>query len=391
MKCETCNQLLYDGDLLKCVGCLRKYHFACLNMQTAYYMGHKSELEKSWYCDGCKNITRRKPIRNDDTPIRNTFKEPIEKTPPKIDLISIDDGTKNIDLATQKSPQGNTVATINLQELSSLLDSKFANFRRIIMQDISNEIEVKMEKMFSEFCKKKIDNLTIEQETIQKKISELTQKIKNIETELSYAKDKNSLHKINHCDPNLNLKDEMYMLQEKINTEINNKKIVLYGLDEHWNESHLQIIDRINYAFYDILSIDINGYIETVSRIGKKGYRRPIVIELISKRMADYIIQNATYFKNTGLYVSKILSKAELEQKLTLKLKLQEARRNGHHATIRHNQLYVDGKIFREVPVNKSILSCKDTNSEEENKTQTIENISMNNQRTTQSEISFRN
>lgn len=316
-------------------------------------MGHKSDLEKSWCCDQCKNITRRKRTRNDETPTRQQFDTQVNENLTTVN-INYDDPknpeTYTNDSKSTETPTTQTRAnnvetdTITLQQFARLIEIKFDDFRNTIRQDIAMEFETRMGKINSDFSKK-IEHIEIEQQALKSKITDLTKTIKSMENNIANIKNNNN--KTKECPPELNLqlKDEITLLRDKIYKEANGKKIVLYGLDEYWDESENQIIERINYAFYDLLNIDINGYIESVSRIGKRGYRRPIVIELISRRMTEYIIQNSNNFRNSGLYVSTVLSKAELEEKRALKTKLQEARRNGYYATIRQNKLYINGKL----------------------------------------------
>lgn len=292
MEYEACKQIVYSGYLLKCMRCSGKYHYACLNMQTAYFMGHKSDLEKSWRCDQCKNITLRRRIRNDDSPTRKQFEAQTKATgttPPE--KIYVEDGPNNLEQSPKENqppkkdpPKTLKAEMITLQQFSSLLDSRFENFRSIIRQDIANELEARIGKITVEFTKK-IEIQEIEQQSLQGKILEVTNTISNIEKSLVDMKDNTN----NQCPTGLNqqLQEEFTLLRDEIYKETNEKKVVLYGLDEYWDESEHQIIGRINHAFHELLSIDINGYIESVSRIGKKGYRRPIIIELISKRMIN--------------------------------------------------------------------------------------------------------
>jgi hypothetical protein len=96
--------------------------------------------------------------------------------------------------------------------------------------------------------------------------------------------------------------------------------------------------------FYNILNVNINGYIEQATRIGKRGYRRPLRIDLLSRRMTNHVLQNAYYFKNTGYAVSPLLDTKSLEERKSLRENMIRARREGKHATIRNNKLFINGK-----------------------------------------------
>lgn len=98
----------------------------------------------------------------------------------------------------------------------------------------------------------------------------------------------------------------------------NCKKIVLYGLEEY-PEYETDLYNRVISVFRNILEVDLTGYIEELSRLGRKGYKRPLVIEIISKRMTKYILQNKHYFRNTGLAISEYLCRDEMESRRKLR------------------------------------------------------------------------
>lgn len=57
------------------------------------------------------------------------------------------------------------------------------------------------------------------------------------------------------------------------------------------------------------------GYIEDLERIGQRGSRRPLKVELLSKRMTKYLLTHVTLFKNTGLWISEILDQKGLQDR----------------------------------------------------------------------------
>lgn len=86
-----------------------------------------------------------------------------------------------------------------------------------------------------------------------------------------------------------------------VNNENNSKILVLYGLDELWYETEAELHDRVIDVFQSITRVDLTGYIEDLERIGQRGSRRPLKVELLSKRMTKYLLTHVTLFKNTGL------------------------------------------------------------------------------------------
>jgi uncharacterized small protein (DUF1192 family) len=154
------------------------------------------------------------------------------------------------------------------------------------------------------------------------------------------------------------------------------RRLVLYGLNEYDHESESTLIDRIVRVFYDIYNIDLSLQIEEVRRMGRRGPRRPVVMELLSKRTTKYIIENAIYFRNTGLFVSQFLDPESLRSRKILRQKMQEARRSGQRVTLRNNKLYINGRevtvpslsndVQREsqsISLNTQNVTCNDYNA----------------------------
>ncbi|KAJ2940685.1 hypothetical protein O0L34_g14794 [Tuta absoluta] len=159
----------------------------------------------------------------------------------------------------------------------------------------------------------------------------------------------------------INLEKEKLLLERQI-TELQNskefiqpameldhertKKFIIYGLEEHNKETEKDLHDRMIRVIGEIMNVNIIGYIENIARIGRKGYRRPIMVELISKRMTRYILENSSCFKNTGLAVSEYLDPQSLKERKKLRDILNEHRKMGRFAVIRNNKLYVDGREY---------------------------------------------
>lgn len=62
-----------------------------------------------------------------------------------------------------------------------------------------------------------------------------------------------------------------------------------------------------------------------------------LIVELISKSMTKYILQNVAFLRNTGLCISQNLDENGKEI-------LRNARKNDKNAIIRNNKIIIDGK-----------------------------------------------
>lgn len=161
----------------------------------------------------------------------------------------------------------------------------------------------------------KIENLTIQNKSLKQEIIDLKTIIKNSEKQVN-------------CSDN------------------NSKKIVLYGLPEYNKETDCDLYNRLIDLFRELQNVDLTGYIENMRRIGRYGTRnRPLEIELLSKRMAKYVIENNEYFYGTRMSVSEYLDENARKKRQLLRDQMIDARKKGQHAVIKNNQLYIEGKL----------------------------------------------
>lgn len=116
---------------------------------------------------------------------------------------------------------------------------------------------------------------------------------------------------------------------------------------------------------YEKLDIDLTGYIEETYRLGRKHSKnQPLVIELISKRMAKYVIENKQCLQGTRLYISEFLDENSRSQRK----EMLKARKKGLYAIIRNNQLFIEGK---RIEIQKQDLHIDSTPMQsEQNQTQ---------------------
>lgn len=333
MNCIACKKHVNISERMTCSCCKGSYHFKCLGISTSQYKTNAHKYNISWVCPECQNTTKRRP-RNDNTPVRNI--------------------TQSSDSESDRSPLGNTIPSntqitksldtlINLSEFSELLDSKLKAMQRSIIAEITNQIEDKISytiKGMQQELTQEFNMLKSEQSKISTTFNEMEQRIKKLETK------KQALEKEIH---NLSLKVTQNLqnlqtpkLEQHYCCE-NNKKIVLYGLTENFDEDEYNLSNEVIDIFYDLYNVNLTGYIEDLRRLGKRGYRRPVMIELISKRMTRHILQNSIFLKNTGLYVSEFYDESGRKERRKLQEQLQSARKNGKYAKIRNNKLFVDG------------------------------------------------
>ncbi|KAG7303519.1 hypothetical protein JYU34_012045 [Plutella xylostella] len=226
--------------------------------------------------------------------------------------------------------------------LDAKLDSKFATIRTCLLAEIKNMIATEI-KNATIHIKTETDKLSTQQKKTEENIKTLNEKIEHIENERErLQRQVQELYNAKNEELSSVKNDYITKCREKENS----KKIVVHGIRDSYNENKYMLEETVSRAMYDIMNINIHGHIEDIRRIGKRGQCRPIEIELISKRMITYILEHAEQFKNAGLSVTPFLDEETLKERKRLSKLLRSARENNHHAVIRNNKLFIDGKEY---------------------------------------------
>lgn len=363
-KCLACSEHITIQELLDCSKCKEHFHYSCVSVTKDYFNKNKHDLERTWLCPMCTKTTR--PRRYDNTPVNSQLSPMTKNTATPIDNVTIrkkssypiedtyseDDLSllgHTIDHEAQSSSVcqlPDTLSTTNLiNQIESLLDRKLDTIKTSLLSELRSTIETVIQSQITKQNQEltsSIDILSSEQEKIKNDIEQTNNMMANLRSEnLKLQNEIENLRKliINHNNPNY---------KTSIGYEENNvKKIILYGLQENSWETEQDLYDRIIFAFSDILNINLEGYIEDVKRLGIRGHRRPLQIELLSKKATKEILQNRHLFKNTGLSVSEMLGPESLQVRKNLIKILIEARRNGRRAKIINNRLIIDGQEYK--------------------------------------------
>ncbi|KAL4702695.1 hypothetical protein ACJJTC_011560 [Scirpophaga incertulas] len=219
--------------------------------------------------------------------------------------------------------------------------------------------------------------LSRELENIKKQNTERKVDIEKLSSEIEYIKKENEKLR----SKILELKDTD-ITQPSSNTDSNKSKIVIYGVEEIHGEPECDIEHRILSAFHNILNVDLRGYIEDFHRIGRyQNKTRPLVIELISKRMVKYLLDNRHLFQGTTITILPYLDKKAQQKRKVMYEEMKSARQQGLHAIVRNNQLYIQGKR----------INLPDKKSEVSDALEEINNDKNTNQKNYSNNYSFRN
>lgn len=372
MSCAACGNHVYISERITCCSCKINFHNKCLNINDDTFNKHKQDYDFSWLCPTCKLKNRRN--RNEATPIENIYSPTVNRNQNEtqntasfsedytIDTVTYRKNLTQMDTSildktdllgdtissetTAKSPytipydtSTRTPNELTLQNLREMFDSQLKDNNRTIIQEIQNTVKLEIGKAISTLrAEVKLETNALSRENLSRKaeIENLTTKIEELSEENRKIK-----QKINEI---LN-KNKNTKTTPQITREINNKKIVLHGLSEYYGEHENDLYYRIIDIFKDILHVDLFEYIEDTKRIGKyRNTARPLVIELISKRMTRYIVENGHYFQGTNLSVTEYLDKESRENLKKMREEMFIARKKGLHAVIKNNLLYIEGR-----------------------------------------------
>lgn len=409
LKCAGCLQKIPNREYLACCLCKDKYDLLCANVSIQRFLNTMTVEHKAvWKCDKCRSKAPK--IDNTNTPIReqqNTLitspntnasflsenitirarKTKCNETISTINDLSVLDETLNTESKITDSNKRNTLQeptsqVITLQQFESLLDKKLDSYKQSLLNELIETITCLTSREITTFKKEltqTTDNLVCEQTNISDKIQQMNTSINELNRENCKL-----WNEIQEIQTSLNKLNSQQHLSKNINESILNinKKIVIYGMEERReNESELQ--DRVIYLFQDVLNLNVSGCLEDIKRLGKKGHRRPILVELLSKNMTNYILKNRRAFKNTGIAVTELLEGESLKYRKKLIETLIAARKEGHRANIINNKLIINGNEFKPSIEKEAFSSVHTIQHPEDGKN--IDNTQQNNIYTTPS------
>ncbi|KAI5636234.1 hypothetical protein NE865_11073 [Phthorimaea operculella] len=399
--CTGCLKIIETRQFLKCSKCQDEYDLDCANCSIQRYILMTPERKLAWSCVTCLrqlnpqthstgqqyhdkdlleniNITIRKPRKYQ---ISNSSSSSID------DLSLLGDTVVhgNINLSQSQQP---AAEPLTVSQFERILDMKLAANKQSLIEEIKVSIFAEFKSALSELkaeINTKINTLSSDQNSLKNSISEIDKHINILTTENTQLK--NELEEIRRqfSATKENVQQNPTKLDESKHTTC--KKIVLHGLTEDYYETEIEVHDRVINIFRDIVNVNTAGYIEDLTRIGRKNEKRPLVIELLSKRLARHLLQYKHLFKNTGLAISEYLDKDSLQQRKKMRQTMFEARRNGKHAVIKNNKLIINGKEEEPVQEEQENMKMSDNkyvqyktiNVQQEKSTEKQSNPSQNN------------
>lgn len=325
--CSRCHQKITDRFFLTCSVCLEIYDIECANVSEKRFMNtFTTDHKKNWKCHSCLCNMPKKTNSNTRIPVKviseNTSKVKQNSTIKTRSKKSFVDCSNNeysqedtpsifgdtICESVEPSPYKMDETNDIITRMSTLLNEKLALNNLSLITDLKKIIQTEILKAVSDLrneFKEKTETLGNDIKNSETKIINLNEKIIFLENETSVLR-----HELDKLK-----KQGTFITQNPDHS----KKIVIHGLQELYNEPEFNLYERLTYIFGDIQNVNLVGYIEDTHRIGKHYHQRrrprPLVIELLSKQIANYILHNKQNFHNTGLSVTEYLDYETIQKR----------------------------------------------------------------------------
>jgi hypothetical protein len=397
VKCAGCPQLISSREYLTCYLCKDIYDLECANVSIQRFLNTMTpEHKKSWKCQNCKMKEPRKD--NSNTPIRpqqqtlTTQAKTTDFTCSNVTLrsnkiksqksnktnntttsfsddLGVLDDTLNsqgsMKLIKEKIVSESKIEAVTIEQIEMLLDNKLETYKQSLLIELKSTITSWFSKEISQVKEdmlrttKTISEITHTTDTLNNENAQFREQLQQLNISIASLDQQNQ--KLQKQIKEIELFSNNQRTYPTNNYDNTNKKIiVLYGLKEIQWEDEYQLYNRVISLFQEILNTDLMGYIEDIKRLGKRGHRRPLQIELLSKNVTTYILKNRRAFKNTGMAVSELLEGETLQNRRKLIETLIAARKNGHRASIINNKLIINGKEFTQTDQTQEQTSHRD-------------------------------
>lgn len=381
-KCAACLKNITGRRFLECSLCTEKYDIQCVNVpEKRFYNTMSNDHKKAWRCPQCK--AKQPKLDNTNTPIRHqtectknnenemrgheqqmddnvTTRRKFNVRNDETCSFILDDTMPHGDtLKNESSVSIDNNLLLEIRELRAqiTLQSQKQDSRHQELSDTIKLIQACVLNITSQY-----NFLETEIVALKSLTENNTKRIKDLENKNSQLNQELIKYKETKCEvvETENAKNTVNIEKSVEDSTTNNKKIiVLYGLDESRYESDYELHDRIVNLFYDIMGIDLTGYIEDMCRIGKRGNRRALKIEFLSKRVTKNILEGVKNFKNTKFWISEYLNEKGLERRKREKQKYLKSKRSSLFATSQKNYVNIKNREDHSIMVNSTIPTRK--------------------------------
>lgn len=150
--------------------------------------------------------------------------------------------------------------------------------------------------------------------------------------------------------------------------------IVIFGVDEVRNERSIETLNIVTDILYNKLWVEnIDWWIDSTIRIGKRSGRRPIVVRFTSFNKKMEVLSKCRHLAGTGIRIENDYSPEIRKTRSELRKYLIDAKKKGHKAFIKHDKIIVNGREFNleycrnNVPIEGKTLEREVKNANQSN------------------------
>lgn len=294
MKCLACNATIIRGQLLACITCRGTYHYKCLNITEAYFLGHSRDLKLNWKCPTC--ASKASSRKDDNTPARGTLQQARRNdSPPMLDDSKVIPEVHSVNAAPGGASDITSPISIPDQSehpevISPILGpggvGDITQFKQYLkqFQDIFDNMKGNMQALSNS-----LSSCQNEMAEFRQEISDMRDKIRSLE---QYESEVKALR-----IEVLELKSE---LAQRDQQQLSND-IELNGITEIKGENLQQIVDVIATK----LGVDLDVRdVDCVRRVGRRRTDddgeidseqrpRPVVLRMTRRAPRDQILRAA--------------------------------------------------------------------------------------------------
>lgn len=189
MQCFVCYTPVMETDLLKCISCMKTYHYACFNMTSSYYLGHLFDLRKEWKCTACCNVTQRKKS-NKDMPIDLEMECDLNNQSAASSGAGGAAARKAQSADASKQNIASHVGPITIEQIAQLLDSKLDEkinpkltaFHSSLTKQFQQDLDKYFEQVKVDFTKS-LEFLSGQLSDMKSNVTQIEAKVSKLESE----------------------------------------------------------------------------------------------------------------------------------------------------------------------------------------------------------------
>lgn len=322
-ECQRCLRTVTENEMLTCLSCKDSFHYKCLNMTSAHYLGNMFDLKRKWKCDRCSNVT----VRKEDAfaAKKSLLRSPTKSTEMDYESSVSPTITKKGSNVAQVSSVAHPVVSqisggVTLDQISQLLDSKLDekldSKLKSVEFNLGHKIKQEFDKIRTDFSKS-LDFLSGEINDVKNNVTTIESRLLKLESENAELKTAMSAMK-SQAQTNADasaLKNTIVQLHSELNerdqaTLMNDVEIT--GVPEFPGESVMNIVTStaakigvqldardVVVAVREGASRGVAGAVEAEGRPAAAGSRpRRIVVRLARQVLRDDLLRATRVRRN---------------------------------------------------------------------------------------------